>query len=461
MEPIAIPTVSFLSSIGNRSKSVLNFLEVFDWISDYSSPAVDVFFEQPSNALCVQVTFGRSLEYQEIEVLCSGVVPQLLTSESIIFDRGDGISLVAHPLRDWFENTSTQNDITWNQIESGATTGRVTVVNPNWANSIPPEVSDLEKISDSLSSTGLGSPILTTPPFVRWRLPSGEKVIPIVSRLESQLGDTPYKSDQIFTFDGGQLVFAAYIGGHSIVNIASKGRVIKKETPRWLNLGTHHGGLSNVRIFVEAEWHDAEINADGSPVLGPAYSKLSTSIQNQVLTIIREDSGFNSWLRERETEYREQAALKLWERVQAVENGQFVYANNQALYRVPKNEHDVIILLGKLEDNPALPLNHLKVWEHTAKTGIDAIVDLQVKPGDEIDHLATMEIEFQFSNFIAHGHPPELTKYVLCWKVDNPTPSQGSLTRGDDSRPWLWRYHIDDRLLQVFEINRFPGLSVR
>ena len=133
----------------------------------------------------------------------------------------------------------------------------------------------------------------------------------------------------------------------------------------------------------------------------------------------------------------------------------FVEGVEGCIHRQPDNEHDTLALLWKLEGMNKIPLRFFKTYEHTAISGIDIIGELQEKEGYEVQKFVSIEVEFAFHRFMLHRHSPAQTRYIFCWEVADPEALDKT------ELPFKYRKIIDDRIVEVYEIRRFPGIQVQ
>lgn len=133
----------------------------------------------------------------------------------------------------------------------------------------------------------------------------------------------------------------------------------------------------------------------------------------------------------------------------------FVEGVEGCIHREPDNEHDTLAVLWKLEGMNKIPLNLFKTYEHTAISGIDIIGELQEKEGYEVQKFVSIEVEFAFHRFMLHRHSPAQTRHIICWEVADPE----ALSKTE--LPFKYRKVIDDKVVEVYEIRRFPGIRVR
>ena len=138
---------------------------------------------------------------------------------------------------------------------------------------------------------------------------------------------------------------------------------------------------------------------------------------------------------------------------------------------VPTNEHEVLILVGKLETHIGRVLPVFRIWEHTSLVGIDALADIQLSRESVPVRKATVEFEYQLENFFRHVHPIRQTEFVVCWSTgrlgngrhsygDGRVDAGGELVfemRGDD---WIRILDFREHLIRVLVLEDLPGLRV-
>ena len=139
---------------------------------------------------------------------------------------------------------------------------------------------------------------------------------------------------------------------------------------------------------------------------------------------------------------------------------------------VPTNEHEVLILAGKLEAYICQVIPLFRIREHTSQVGIDALADVQLSKDSAPARDATLEFEFELSNFFKHSHPIRQTEFIVCWS--NGTLENGKHTYGDgnvDRRgelsfemrglDWIRFLNFGDHLIRVLLLQNLPGLQVQ
>jgi len=160
---------------------------------------------------------------------------------------------------------------------------------------------------------------------------------------------------------------------------------------------------------------------------------------------------------EEEEKKRKGRSLELRKQALMNPNQKYVFVEGieRPIHREPDNEHDTLAILWKLEGMNKVPLNLFKTYEHTALTGIDIIGEIQEKEGYEVHKFVSIEVEFAFHRFMLHRHSPAQTRYVFCWEVADPEALEKT------ELPFKYRKTIDDKIVEVYEIRHFPGITVR
>ena len=138
---------------------------------------------------------------------------------------------------------------------------------------------------------------------------------------------------------------------------------------------------------------------------------------------------------------------------------------------VPTNEHEVLILAGKLEAYVRQVLPAFRIWEHTSQIGIDALADIQLSRDSAQLRNATLEFEFGLRNVFKHSHPIRQTDLVLCWSTgrlengthrygDGAVDRHGSLTFEMRGEGWIRILDFGDHVIRVLVLEQLPGLRI-
>jgi len=125
----------------------------------------------------------------------------------------------------------------------------------------------------------------------------------------------------------------------------------------------------------------------------------------------------------------------------------------RVLHRVPVNEADVRALFWKLEGAGLVPFARFTSLEWTGYSGNEAIVNFQETEDSQPKNLEAVEFEYDFEDFISHGHNPKETSLVICWEVRNPEHCQ-------KTRDGTYRATIGQDTVTVLEIKKFPKIEI-
>ena len=134
-----------------------------------------------------------------------------------------------------------------------------------------------------------------------------------------------------------------------------------------------------------------------------------------------------------------------------------VLLRGKPILHEPQSENDVLALYFKLEGAGALPVESCCVLEHTPARGTDAIGHFRLGAADALNKYALIEFEYNFANFLAHGHSLRHVDFVICWSV-----STGAPLRPKDPS-WLMTYTdtVLDKTIPVLVLSRIPELEVK
>jgi hypothetical protein len=92
---------------------------------------------------------------------------------------------------------------------------------------------------------------------------------------------------------------------------------------------------------------------------------------------------------------------------------EWVYYKDNLLFKKPEDEHDVHILLWKLEGMEAMPFQYFRTLEHTAQKEIDIIAEYQEKDSTELKEFASVEIEYILENYTDRNYTVGQTSLII------------------------------------------------
>jgi hypothetical protein len=155
------------------------------------------------------------------------------------------------------------------------------------------------------------------------------------------------------------------------------------------------------------------------------------------------------------------SATQLQERKQDLERPEQAWVYWQAsdtkapvrLLREPENETDTLAILWKLEALGALPFTTFESLAYSG-TGADLVVHFQEDDTSNPERYATMEVEYRFFNYKAHGHLIPQFPTVVCWDI-NPKPK---LSVKPTSKPYKFVVQLEETTLRIYALGRMPGV---
>jgi hypothetical protein len=181
-------------------------------------------------------------------------------------------------------------------------------------------------------------------------------------------------------------------------------------------------------------------------------------------------------VRQRLNEMKQQTLERLEERRRRLQKRKSVFLGSEGkeifLGFEPTNENELIILASKLENTLAKKLGCFRILEHTGQLGIDGLIQIRRTPGSNFEEAASVEFEYELSNFFKHGHPVLQTNYIICWTLGNLKDGTLRMIKGgirpDDSLAvelkasgWMKVLSFEDHVIHVLPLENLPCISVR
>ncbi|MGB9693546.1 MAG: hypothetical protein ACPLYF_01740 [Fervidobacterium sp.] len=212
-------------------------------------------------------------------------------------------------------------------------------------------------------------------------------------------------------------------------------------------------------LVAECDEMELCLNIDRSWYRKDAISEAFEDALSKAFRKIIELDDYKKMIHNMEEEERKRKGESLEQRKQSLlsktQRYVFVEGVEGYIHKEPDNEYDTLAVLWKLEGMKKIPLNIFRTIEHTAIGGIDIIAELQEKPGDEVQKYVSVEVEHVFERFMLHRHSPSQTRYVFCWEIADPEALERT------HLPYKYRKLVDDKVIEVYEIRKFPGISVK
>ncbi len=175
---------------------------------------------------------------------------------------------------------------------------------------------------------------------------------------------------------------------------------------------------------------------------------------------LSEKGEYKNFLKQAEDENQKNKRLNIDRRKDELEkpDQQFVYVKktNQLLHRLPKNEHDTLALMWKLEALKLLPFDEFISLEHTNLEGIDIIANYRETPDAFTNKYAPIEVEHTFENFYSHGHNANQVMAVICWDVDDE-----SYYKKIDGKPHKLIATINEKDVPIYRLSTIEEIELR
>lgn len=126
------------------------------------------------------------------------------------------------------------------------------------------------------------------------------------------------------------------------------------------------------------------------------------------------------------------------------------------VHRRPENEQDTLAVLWKLEMLGALPFARFVTLEH-GSSGPDLVAHFQETAQNEPEHFITVEAEYLFTNYEAHGHYPGQSPVVICWDLGR----RPKVPIEPTSKPYKFTGKAGETLLRIFCLSKLENIRIR
>ncbi len=175
---------------------------------------------------------------------------------------------------------------------------------------------------------------------------------------------------------------------------------------------------------------------------------------------LAEKQEYRNFLKQAEEENQKNKRINIDKRKEELEkpDQQFVYvkSTNQLLHRLPKNEHDTLALMWKLEALKLLPFDLFTSLEHTNLEGIDVIANYRETPDAHTNKYCPIEVEYIFENFYSHGHNVNQVMTVICWDVDDE-----SRYKKVEGKPYKLIATINEKDIPIYRLSTIDHIELR
>jgi hypothetical protein len=112
-------------------------------------------------------------------------------------------------------------------------------------------------------------------------------------------------------------------------------------------------------------------------------------------------------------------------------------------------------VLWKLEALKGLPFTTFDTLEH-GESGADLIAHFRENMESNPERFATVEAEYVFTNYKAHGHNPSQMPIVICWDVSK----NRKIKLKDTNIAWKFIAEAEETNVRVYVLSRMPNLQV-
>ena len=401
----------------------------------------------------LHIDCAHTLRDNEDLTLIDGSLIEVFFADSLSLHRTE--ESVTVDICELFKNTPPSNQITLRNRPSQGKESLLTLNGFGKSYTTPKELQEISTIQSYLwENTWLGSPDFDGSRYcIRWRVFATEYIIQPQNRYKNKLGSTDTFTTQtdLYNIDGIHIGYANFYTAPSLKKNElytlfgpvdpEKGDwlITKNKDPYWI---VEIGSEALKQTTIRGGYTRKLIN------------QLIDSLENARISVTESDS-FQDYKRKMLWKRESKAADDLRERQERARSGPRVRLNGKPVMLIPSNENEVLLLLAKLETLNALPFHEFILWEHTPRTGIDAIASYQMREIDEQSMFVPIELEYHFENFDDHGHPYHQVNLVTCWDFrDNATAS-----RLHKHNEWLYEYRNDASFF-VAVLSRIPDLQI-
>uniref|UniRef100_UPI003D8D0512 hypothetical protein n=1 Tax=Gordonia sp. B7-2 TaxID=3420932 RepID=UPI003D8D0512 len=172
---------------------------------------------------------------------------------------------------------------------------------------------------------------------------------------------------------------------------------------------------------------------------------IEASLNDQALDRFREDLN--------KVDLARQANL-LNDRIDVAMRSSKIEIHGRDLGCIPVSEQGTVAIIHKLEGLGALPFCEFTTVGWAGHEGIDAIAHLQFNADSPRIMYAPVEYEYLFRNFIAHGHPIQHVRLIICWD------DEGDERLDPTGKSWLLEYSLNGYSVPVLVLRRIPNLLI-
>ena len=228
-------------------------------------------------------------------------------------------------------------------------------------------------------------------------------------------------------------------------------------------LAVANPGSSKCCLVVECDQIQTEMNISRSGLVDSELTDLFNRLVGDAIRQVEDTDRHRAFRQVPKRRKDRKSAAELHQRKMNLESSDqaWVYWQPDAstqpirLLREPENETDTLAVLWKLEALGALPFSTFETLAYSGK-GADLVVHFQEDESSNAERYVTMEAEYRFYNFKAHGHLIPQFPTVVCWDI-NPKPR---LSVKQTAKPYKFVVQLQETTLRIYALRSMPGISV-
>lgn len=228
-------------------------------------------------------------------------------------------------------------------------------------------------------------------------------------------------------------------------------------------LAVANPGVNKCCLVVECDAIQPEMNISRSGLVDSELTVHFNKLVSEAIQKVEDTDRHRSFRQVPKRRKERSSAKQLEQRKEELENidQEWVFWQTHEspkpirLLRKPENETDTLAVLWKLEALGGLPFATFETLAYSGK-GADLVVHFQEDQTSNSERYATMEAEYRFFNFKAHGHHIPQFPTVICWDI-NPKPR---LSVKPTAKPYKFVVQLAETTLRIYALSKMPGVFV-